>query len=286
MKAIDISNWQPVPTPAQLEFLKTQGVTRGIVGVSYGNVGSMQLAAMRDAGLEIQAYAWLKFPFVLNEQEMIRAYNLIRDLPVTRLWIDVEDVPTAAYANAADVKAAIQWWKVQRPDLPVGIYTADWWWKWNMADVFDTFDVPLWVAYYPSEPPDLASLEAYLPGHWQLSDVDMWQYANGGPGDLEADWSLIIGDGRMKYDDAKLDEIFTNILGNAAQNGAMINSLGHGLGQVAQDFYAHIYNNGDFTRSQQEVLERLQAQIDTLKAANEKFIADVAAAAKAFGDGN
>ena len=286
MKAIDISNWQPVPTPAQLDFLKTQGVVRGVVGVSYGNVGSMQLAALRGMGLEIQAYAWLKFPFILHEQEMIRAYNLIRDLPVTRLWIDVEDVPTGDLASVADVKAAIQWWKVQRPDLPLGIYTANWWWKWYMAGVTETFDLPLWVAYFPSEPPDLAALEAYLPGNWQLSDVDMWQYAPGGPGDLEADWNLILGDKRMKYDDARLDEIFTNLLGNAADVARRLDIAGSALLDVAHNLYVHIANNGDFTQPQQAQLDNLQAQIDAIVAARAQFAADLAAAARAFGNGN
>ena len=89
-----------------------------------------------------------------------------------------------------------------------------------------------------------------------------------------------------KYSDAQLDAIFTSLLGNMANTGKLIDSLGQGLGQVAQDLYKHIANNGDYTRPQQAQLDNLQVQLDILKTQRDQFVADLTAAAKAFNGGN
>jgi len=290
VKALDIANYTAIPAQEQLTCAQADGYDTLIVGVSYGTVGHQQLAAGANAGMKLEAYSWLKHPFALHKDEMIRAISLIQGAPVERMWIDVEDVGTAsperAQQQVQDIWNVINWWKEYRPNLPLGIYTARWWWEYYMPDVYETFGLPLWMAYYPSTSPEQVDLEAHLPGGWSLDETLIWQYQ--GSVDtcgLNTDRNFILkGDTRMKYTDTVLDATFGALLKTLGDDGALIASLGNGLGRVATDLYTHIHNNGDFTRPQQVQLDALKAEIDAITARTEKLVAGMKAASEGFND--
>lgn len=297
-RAIDFANFTHVPSTADLNCLRQQGFDLAIVGASFDNSvwgpnqPQRQLRALQANGFRRHAYCWLRHPFTENHRLFDNAFVQIAGTGVEMMWIDVEDVETAQTTTVAqrikDVWLAIDYWRNARPDLPIGIYTADWWWDAYMPGVKETFRMPLWMAAYVFDEEDLVGktgitepiINQYIPGGWKPEDLWLWQYMGTiNTCGLNTDRNIILEAGRMKYTDDVLDRTFGALLTDLGSKGATIHALGLGLAQVAQDLYTHIFNNGDFTQPQLAQLDSLRALIDSCN----RQVADLEDALRAAG---
>jgi hypothetical protein len=167
-----MANYTHVPTPAQVKCLIREGYTLNIVGASYGNLAHLQLRMSAQYGMKIEAYAWITHPF--THAPIDRALGAIDGLPVQRLWLDAEADTNGRppMQVVADIDAAIAYAKARRPDLPIGIYTANWWWGPNTGGSTKFKDYPLWLANYVPNPNPAA---VPLFGGW--TKAALWQYA-------------------------------------------------------------------------------------------------------------
>lgn len=298
-RAIDFANFTPVPQPDEMGCWRELGFDLAIVGASFQNsaFGSnqprKQLQALQANGFRRQAFSWLRHPFALNRRLMDTAFEQIAGTGVEMMWIDVEDAPSAALVplqqRVNDVWQAIDYWRNARPDLPLGIYTGKWWWDQWMHGIGETFGLPLWMAAYVLDEEDIKDgvseefLKNFIPGGWRPDQVWLWQYA--GSVDtctLNTDRNLILEARRMKYTDEVLDRTFAALIQDLGKKGEIQVALGQGLARVAQDLYTHIFNNGDFTRPQEEVLNRLQAEVEANNVRTEALVAAIRAAGVAF----
>jgi len=170
--ALDISNWGGELPDGMVAFWKAATVRRVVVGVSHKvDMARQQLVAVIDGGLEAEAYIYMYWGQDPNVQ-VEYALQAIAGLPVRRLWVDFEDDK----APKDDPDEVRQWidtcltWAA-RAGLPMGVYTAWWWWSvWpDNAEQFKDF--PLWVAAYDGK----ANLEFPTFGGW--TRCAMKQYA-------------------------------------------------------------------------------------------------------------
>jgi GH25 family lysozyme M1 (1,4-beta-N-acetylmuramidase) len=150
MLALDISNWGGELGANTVFQWKAYCVKRVVVGVSHHvALARQQLAVInKGGGLEIEAYIymyWGQDPAVQVEY----ARQACDGLPVRRLWVDFEH-DEAPKDDPAKVKA----WIYRCLDaasalgLPLGIYSAWWWWAVWTDNTSDFADYPLWVAAY------------------------------------------------------------------------------------------------------------------------------------------
>lgn len=175
--AVDWANYTPVPNALQLECLKENGYERVIVGVSYGVVAGLQLSACEQAGLAVEAFAFVDFDSHWT-QPLDKALAVIAPHPkVRRLWLDCEG-PTLRIgprAVVARIHEAIAYVRGKRPDLELGIYTGAWWWIPETADSRQFAHMPLWMANYVQNPAIPPNGQPGLCGGWQHANI--WQYA-------------------------------------------------------------------------------------------------------------
>ncbi len=151
MKAADFSNWQRIPDAADIAALKALGVTRVIVGSSFGTVAAAQIAACEAAGFEVQEY---QFPEALR-------------VPVAEAWwLDVErrtHVTTQDEVRAA-CRSAVP---------PIGIYTSASQWAALMGTWAIVAEFPwlkLWTASYGPLPRPFIFY-----GGWDHADMTQYQ---------------------------------------------------------------------------------------------------------------
>ena len=170
--ALDISNWGGELADGMVAFWKAATVRRVVVGASKKvDIARQQLTAITRGGLEAEVYIymyWGQDPAV----QVGYAREACAGLPVRRLWVDFED-DTAPKDAPDKVKA----WIYRCLDaaaalgLPLGIYSAWWWWTVWTDDTHDFRDYPLWVAAYDGKP----NLNFPYFGGWQR--CSMKQYA-------------------------------------------------------------------------------------------------------------
>ena len=151
--ALDISNCGGELPDGMVAFWKAATVRRVVVGVSHKiDMARQQLIAVTDGGMEAEAYIymyWGQDPTVQVEY----ARQATIGLPVRRLWVDFED------DNAPkDEPDAVQIWisrclsVAATLELPLGVYSAWWWWTVWTDNAEDFKDYPLWVAAYDGKP--------------------------------------------------------------------------------------------------------------------------------------
>ena len=152
--AIDVSNYSGPIAAAQARDLVAAGVRRVVVGTQYPappfprGVAHEQIPALLEAGLQVHAYVYLwlaedggaQVEAALARLEPWRAH-------LGRLWLDVEDT-TATMLTATQRLAAVRAAIDAARGMPVGIYTARWYWQGAMADTTACAALPLWVAQY------------------------------------------------------------------------------------------------------------------------------------------
>ncbi|MFA7248279.1 MAG: GH25 family lysozyme [Dehalococcoidia bacterium] len=155
--AIDVSNFTgPIEGP-QAAALRAAGVRRAVVGTQYpqppypAGCAHLQIPALLEAGIEVEAYVYLWFGDdpARQVQDARDAIAPWRDR-VRRLWIDVEDesAPLDQDTRAERLRVAIE----ACGTMPAGIYTAAWYWRPFMGDTRAFSSLPLWAAQYDGGP--------------------------------------------------------------------------------------------------------------------------------------
>ena len=189
--AIDVSNFTGPIDAAQASALHATGVRRAVVGTQYppspypAGCAHLQIPALLDAGIEVEAYLYLWF--AQDPAQQVRdALAVIAPWGerIGRLWIDVEDETgnLDAAARIAHVRAAVQ----ACAGVPTGVYTAAWFWRPHMEDTAALAALPLWAAQYDGR----ADLDVMPFGGW--ARAAMKQYVGdtsiGGLSGVDLDW--------------------------------------------------------------------------------------------------
>ena len=209
--ALDVSNYGTVPTPMQLDCLKSSGYTRAIVGCSDGTIANMQLAAYYAAGMEVEAYCWVSYGQFWTAK-VDHALNVLKTARgVARMWLDVESDkaisgidPTISQMEAR-INAVITYITLARPDLELGIYTSRGWWT-GHGDLHTFCAMPLFTAEYVEDATVPPTGGPTLYGGW--TKAAMWQYA--GTIDtcgLSVDRSVILEDEVTDDDLRKISDV-------------------------------------------------------------------------------
>lgn len=165
MLVVDVSNYTAVPTPEQLQSWKDAGVGAVIVQAidppaGYpGGVTVEQINAVNAAGLQAEAYVWLWTESDVAA-DIARKLSLLEGLPVSRVWLDVEDTTDASVEQriqtVRDALGVLDAWTEARGLPRAGIYTARWFWPRYMSDTTEFSDRELWDADYD----DVADVES------------------------------------------------------------------------------------------------------------------------------
>lgn len=149
--AIDFSNWTSVPTPAQLDCLKSKGVRMAIIGTRGNPMPHFraQVIACKDAGLTVESYIYLYFA----EDAQLQALDALKKmagLGIRRSWMDVEGIPQGpgkTIAALAEVERLLR-----QGGYDVGIYTSQSKWPLHTGNTTAFSKLALWDAHwrYPS----------------------------------------------------------------------------------------------------------------------------------------
>jgi hypothetical protein len=139
-------------TPEIVKGLWAEGARRVIVGVSDVALAREQMQVCADGGLELQAYSFMYWG-ADNAERLDRVRRAAEALPLTMLWVDLEDEDAplgqpGAVANWCLDCVAL----AERLEWPVGIYSAAWWWRRWLGEWDGLHDLPLWVAQYDGIP--------------------------------------------------------------------------------------------------------------------------------------
>lgn len=177
IEGFDVSTYQDIPTtPQVIDFakMKAWGVDFVIIRAGQNKwIDSdfvISWEAARIAGLPRAAY-WFYDPRVSPLTQAKIFTDLVRnDPPEGRLWIDLE-FPTSwggTFTGWMHWKAMIEETK-RLSGLPVGVYTANWWWSQQAIGDYAYFgQYPLWVAQYTNSAADVT-----LPKGWTKAII--WQ---------------------------------------------------------------------------------------------------------------
>lgn len=177
IEGFDVSTYQDIPTtPQVIDFakMKAWGVDFVIIRAGQNKwIDSdfvISWEAARIAGLPRAAY-WFYDPRVSPLTQAKIFTDLVRnDPPEGRLWIDLE-FPTSwggTFTGWMHWKAMIEETK-RLSGLPVGVYTANWWWSQQVIGDYAYFgQYPLWVAQYTNSAADVI-----LPRGWTKAII--WQ---------------------------------------------------------------------------------------------------------------
>lgn len=170
-----------------IDCWKTNGFTHAVVGTQWPGVVRHQLEVCRAGGMTSDAYHWLWFDRDYRA-ELQRSVAAVRDFPIRRFWVDIEDTVTGkSPAELVQISHEVVDLAEQLKTglaFDLGIYTGRWWWVPKMANHTGLSRYPLWHAQYfqpvegaaptrvPSEA-DFASFASY--GGWLRPSL--WQYA-------------------------------------------------------------------------------------------------------------
>ncbi|MEI6136062.1 MAG: GH25 family lysozyme [Chloroflexota bacterium] len=189
--AIDVSNFTGPIDAARASALHAAGVRRAVVGTQYpgapypAGCAHLQIPALLDAGIEVQAYVYLWFAEDASAQVRAALDVIVpwRDR-IARLWIDVEDESgTLDAAARVDVVARAV---ATCGAMPTGIYTAAWFWRSRMDDATAFAALPLWAAQYDGG----ANLEVSAFGGWACAAMKQYDgdATLAGLSHLDLDW--------------------------------------------------------------------------------------------------
>lgn len=154
--AVDVSNYSGPLDLDRARALVAAGVRRVVVGTQYPDApyppgaAHLQVPALLDAGIDVHVYVWLAGDGAAQVRDALaRVRRWLGRLG--GVWLDVEDTSAGALTPAgrlAVVRSAVEAARAAAPALPVGIYTARWFWERWMADSDALAEFPLWVAEY------------------------------------------------------------------------------------------------------------------------------------------
>ena len=143
-RAIDISNYTGAPIAEQFRTARIDGnYRRVIVGTQDEAICRGQVMAAVAAGLETEAYVYLRFDRD-PAQQVEAALAVLAGLPAGRLWLDCEDDTASALTEQETIYFIANAYTACR--LPSGIYTRRDWWERQTGDTHDFAGLPLWNA--------------------------------------------------------------------------------------------------------------------------------------------
>lgn len=155
LKGLDISNYNGVPSPGQLQSWRDQGIQHVVVRASLerqelSDIAHQQLQVLGDAGFRLAVYVWAYFSedAVTTANEALSLYS---EYSPDHYWLDCEETdprwagtsPSQRVAWIHDFVGAVQ----AQGGKP-GIYTGQWWWVPYMDNSAEFSDLPLWDADY------------------------------------------------------------------------------------------------------------------------------------------
>ena len=151
MLAVDISNWTGWQ-PQYADRLWEAGVRKVIVQVVDppktfpASVFRQQIPDLIAKGFEVEAYGYLWFgydPVAQANYWMEQLYPWKGS--ISKFWVDVEDT---SFDTTPEIRSEALGKALAACNMPVGIYTAKWYWDWYMGFTEAYKDYPLWVAQY------------------------------------------------------------------------------------------------------------------------------------------
>ena len=149
--ALDISHHAPEITVAQFQRAKARGVSRIVVALNDPDEAKRQIANATEAGLEVEAYAYLYFAKNIKNQ-IAADLAIVKGTAVRRIWLDAEDTSSGVtQASIIDGLRAAES-LVTQAGYRTGIYTASWFWRGHTGNSDRFKHLPLWDAYWDKSP--------------------------------------------------------------------------------------------------------------------------------------
>lgn len=156
----------------------------------------------KDAGLPRGYYYFYDSRVDPGKQANVWRAAIAGDLPELGLWCDFEDSYKGPFHGEKYWQQFILAMEAFYPNVKIGIYTANWWWKDQIIN-YPLFwnKYPLWVAQYTEKPEDVV-----LPKPWQ--SCVLWQYTSHGNGTLYGVESFNIDLNHFNGDENKFRSFF------------------------------------------------------------------------------
>lgn len=169
---VDISVWSGEITDAEVRCWWSEGVRHVIVGTQDPRIARQQLDRVESLGMTVDLYVYLYWTRSMTAQ-VNDALALAADHPhVGRLWLDVEEAPGGNGKAALTTK--LNEALAACGSMECGIYTANWWWQPAMAGSTAFKNVPLWYAFYDSDP-SFSTWSTQKFGGWLTPTAKQWQ---------------------------------------------------------------------------------------------------------------
>lgn len=177
----DMGTWEPA-------CFRSAGVTKAITNSFRKSNAITRIQTLRAAGIEVVGvYGFCYFgpdPYYVN-RDVDAAIELAQAFDIPMVWVDAElDAcgigglghlrPSEPKERIEQLRAAVR--KVEAAGLPVGIYTAGWWWWSNMAGSTEFAKYPLWHAEYGNNDGKRPPVTHVSYGGW--SEVTLHQYTS------------------------------------------------------------------------------------------------------------
>jgi hypothetical protein len=165
--ALDVSHWSGNIDGSDVACWKSNGVEHLVPGTQVEDITRQQLETAVAGGISVDAYVVLYWDQNIPSQ-VERALDVIRGLPVGRLWLDIEVYPGGR--SVAQLETLIQQGVDSCGSMPCGIYTGKWWWDAYMKGSTRFSHLPLWYAYYDN----VANLDT-----WSYQSFGGWPFSTG-----------------------------------------------------------------------------------------------------------
>lgn len=178
---VDFSSFGGDLAQSTIQQWKDNGVTFAVV--QYSNRMPQHLEALKDSGIQTEAYVYLYWgvdPW--GQTPQVRTQNallMMAGYDVKRLWLDAEDTTHPFDARQLDACVAL----CEGAGVATGIYTGRWVWAGAYGNPTGFEHLPLWHAEYLGEAPspDLSKqpqdFDAFKPyGGWTKPHT--WQFWN------------------------------------------------------------------------------------------------------------
>ncbi len=181
LNCVDMSHWGGPLTAQESSDLWEAGIRNIKVGTGYAGPGGAGSLARQQAsqwldvnqgrGGTVDAYIYLYFAGDAVQQ-CNQGVETLRGIPIRFWWLDAEDVdPSGEGLTPSQRERFLTQCTAAMAGLPVGIYSAHWWWPDKMANSTLFADLPLWNSWYDGIPD-----ESGLPyGGWQHSAVEQYE---------------------------------------------------------------------------------------------------------------
>lgn len=145
VKGLDISVYSGNISPQEVSTWMSLGYSHVVVGSQNTSVARQQLATAVAGGMTVDVYVYLYFSSSMSAQ-VDKAVTIANGYPVGRIWLDIEDGPSASGLGVSTLTGKIQEAINACGTMPYGIYTGSGWWNNYMRGSTAFSSVPLWFA--------------------------------------------------------------------------------------------------------------------------------------------